>query len=140
MTDDEKIKLIEVLTRGGQTHVGNLIMDNHGTMNIYHRDTHQSQHEAAPAGTMPDVLNTEPARQLWQLVKAANFVDDNLQPLLTRTQAALLAAAMARKLELAEKWKPFEQLWQRQHMCSDYNRALSQQQSLAFQDKLKQLL
>jgi hypothetical protein len=38
-----------------------------------------------------------------------------------------------------EKWKVFESLWNRKYMRSDYNLALSQQQSYDFQDELKWL-
>ena len=67
-------------------------------------------------------------------------MDENYQPLLSRTQAALLADAMAERLGIKEKWKVFEALWNRKYMRSDYNLALTQQQSYDFQDELKQLL
>jgi hypothetical protein len=69
----------------------------------------------------------------------AGYVDEHFQPLLSRTQAALLADAMAERLGIKEKWKVFEGLWNRKYMRSDYNLALSQQQSYEFQDELKQL-
>ena len=76
---------------------------------------------------------------LWQKAQDAGYVDEHYQPLLSRTQAALLADAMAERLGIKEKWKVFESLWQRKYMRSDYNLALSQQQSDEFQDELKRL-
>lgn len=88
---------------------------------------------------LPEVLSTEAAMALWQKAQEAGFVDDNLQPLISRTQAALLADAIARRLGIKEKWKVFEALWNRKNMYRDYYKALSLQQSLTFQDKIKKL-
>ena len=87
---------------------------------------------------LPDILATEEAMALWEKVQRAGYVDENFQPLISRTQAALLADAMAGRLGIREKWKVFEALWNRKYMRSDYNLALTQQQSLEFQDELKQ--
>jgi len=76
---------------------------------------------------------------LWQKAQDAGYVDANYQPLISRTQAALLADAMAERLGIKEKWKVFEGLWNRKNMRSDYTRAMNQRQSLDFQDILKQL-
>ena len=88
---------------------------------------------------LPDVLSSKQAMTLWQKAQEAGFVDDNLQPLISRTQAALLADAMAMRLGIKEKWKVFEALWNRKNMYRDYYKALSLQQSLTFQDKIKKL-
>ena len=88
---------------------------------------------------LPDVLNTEEAMALWEKVQRAGYVDDNYQPLISRTQSALLADAMAERLGIKEKWKVFETLWNRKNMYRDYYKALNLQQSLAFQDEIKKL-
>ena len=77
---------------------------------------------------------------LWEKVQAAGWIDDNYQPLISRTQAALLADMMAERIGIREKWKVFETLWGRKNVYHDYYQALSQRQSLAFQDKLKSIL
>lgn len=89
--------------------------------------------------TLPDILATEEAMALWEKAKGAGYVDEHYQPLLSRTQSALLADAMAERLGIREKWKTFETLWKRKNMRSDYNLALSQQQTLDFQDELKRI-
>ena len=88
---------------------------------------------------LPEVLATNEAMMLWKKVQDAGYVDDHYQPLISRTQAALLADAMAERLGIKEKWKVFETLWNRKYMRSDYNLALTQQQSLDFQDELKSM-
>ncbi len=90
-------------------------------------------------GEFPEVLATDEAMILWQKAQQAGYVDDYYQPLLSRTQSALLADAMTERLGIKEKWKVFGELWHRKNMYNDYYRAMEQQQSLRFQDKLKQL-
>ena len=88
---------------------------------------------------LPEVLATEEAMRLWEKAQQAGYVDECYQPLLSRTQSALLADAMAERLGIKEKWKAFEELWHRKYMRNDYNLALTQRQSYKFQDDLKQL-
>ena len=95
--------------------------------------------ERPRARELPEVLATDEAMNLWQKAQQAGYVDDHYQPLLSRTQSALLADAMAERLGIKEKWKVFGELWHRKNMYNDYYRAMEQHQSLRFQDKLKQL-
>ena len=94
---------------------------------------------AEASKSLPDVLSTDKAMALWRKAQAAGWTDDNYQPLISRTQAALLADAMAERLGIKEKWKVFEGLWNRKNMYRDYYKALNLQQSLAFQDEIKKL-
>ena len=93
--------------------------------------------EDTPA--LPDSLCTEQAMVLWRKAQRAGYVDEHYQPLVSRTQAALLADAMAGQLNIKEKWKVFETLWNRKYMRSDYNLALTRMKSFNFLDKLKEL-
>ena len=86
---------------------------------------------------LPEPLASEEAMVLWKKVQKAGYVDADYQPLISRTQSALLADAMAERLGIREKWKVFEALWNRKYMRSDYNLALTRKQSLDFQDELK---
>ena len=86
---------------------------------------------------LPEVLATDEAMALWKKAQAAGWVDANYQPLISRTQAALLADAMAERLGIREKWKVFETLWNRKNMYRDYYKSLNLHQSLVFQDKIK---
>jgi hypothetical protein len=88
---------------------------------------------------LPEELATDEAMALWEKAQQAGYVDEHYQPLLSRTQAALLADAMAERLGIKEKWKVFEGLWHRKYMRSDYNLALTRKGSLDFQDELKRL-
>ena len=90
-------------------------------------------------GNLPEVLATDEAMALWEKAREAGYVDDNYQPLISRTQAALLADAMAERLGIKEKWKVFEGMWNRKYMYRDYYEALNQKKSLEFQDEIKML-
>ena len=107
----------------------------------YFGETHSTALRPVPQkqSELPEALVTPQAMLLWQKAQQAGYVDEYYQPLLSRTQAALLADAMAERLGIKEKWKVFEGLWNRKYMRSDYNLALTRKRSLDFQDKLKQL-
>jgi len=95
--------------------------------------------EDSNKGELPKTLSTEEAMALWEKAQKAGYVDDNYQPLISRTQSALLADEIAEQLEIKEKWKTFEMLWNRRNMYRDYHDALNQRQSLQFRDKLRKL-
>ena len=149
--------LLEWLHQADLTHFGSqiqLVYVASGAQHVekietqYFSEAHSAVLQPAPAcghpapdrgGELPDVLSTPEAMALWQKVQQAGYVDEHYQPLLSRTQAALLADAMAERLGIKEKWKVFEGLWNRKNMYRDYYKALNLQQSLAFQDEIKKL-
>ena len=88
--------------------------------------------------TLPEPLATDEAMALWKKAQAAGYVDDHFQPLISRTQSALLADVMAERLGIREKWKVFETLWNRKNMYKDYYQAVDQKQFHPFLEKLKQ--
>jgi hypothetical protein len=122
-----------------------------GSLHVDHVDTQNFYGDACPkpqkekekgkedTPTLPPLLRTDKAMVLWQKAQDAGYVDANYQPLISRTQAALLADAIAERLGIKEKWKVFEGLWNRKYMRSDYNLALTRKGSLDFQDELKRL-
>ena len=116
---------------------------NHIDTQIFGADKSQKPKPASSSTSeppqLPEPLATPEAMVLWKKAQKAGLVDENFQPTLSRSQAALLADAMATRLGIKEKWKVFEKFWNRNNMYNDYYRAMEQQQSLAFQDELKQL-
>ena len=85
--------------------------------------------------------------RIWQKLQEANFVDEYFQPIgLTRTEVALLAEQIT--IQLADEndnlldikeWKPYETLWRRKNMKADLRRALTQDKTSEFRDKIKRL-
>ena len=90
-------------------------------------------------GELPPELSTPEAMVLWRKAQDAGLVDNDFQPLVTRTQAALLADEMIYRLGIDDKkkWKLFETAWNREQMSSDFARAQFQQQYNPFLNKLK---
>ena len=107
----------------------------------YFGETHSAALRPVPQkhSELPEALATPQAMLLWQKAQQAGYVDEHYQPLLSRTQAALLAHYMAKKLEIKDKWKTFEVLWDRRNMYRDYYDAMNQDQTYLFLDKLKEL-
>ena len=87
----------------------------------------------------PDALNTKKAKVLWKKAQDAGWVDENYQPKLSRTQAALLAFEMAKRLSVREKWKLFGAFWHQNKMYKYYYQAMNQKQTLDFLDEIKNL-
>ena len=162
--DDEIVgllnRLLEMLHQTDGNNQGSIVFNvySSGSLHVDHVDTQNFYGDACPkkktlpdppcvgrekgdidTPTLPAPLGTEQAMVLWRKAQAAGWIDDNYQPLLSRTQAALLADAMAVRLGIKEKWKVFEGLWNRKNMYRDYYKALNLQQSLAFQDEIKKL-
>ena len=157
--DDEIVgllnRLLEMLHQADGNNQGSIVFNvySSGSLHVDHVDTQNFYGDACPkpqkekekekgkedTPTLPAPLGTEQAMMLWRKAQRAGYVDEHYQPLLSRTQAALLADAMAVRLGIKEKWKVFEGLWNRKYMRSDYNLALTQQQTYEFQDELKRL-
>ena len=89
--------------------------------------------------SLPDVLATPEAMRLWEKTQKAGYVDEQFQPICSRSEAALLADVMAERLGITEKWKIFEAFWNRNNMRSDFSRAMTQPRTLEFRDKIKRL-
>ena len=156
--DDEIVgllnRLLEMLHQADGNNKGSIVFNvySSGSLHVDHVDTQNFYGDACPkplkekekgkedTPTLPAPLGTEQAMALWRKAQAAGWIDDNYQPLLSRTQAALLANYMADKLGINDKWKIFEAFWNRKYMSSDYNLALNQQQSLDFQEELKKIM
>lgn len=150
-------ELLEQLHRKEKDHQGSIVLNIYGkgSLHVDHVDTQNFYGDACPktktlpsppcvgrekeSSILPKVLATDEAMILWEKAQDAGYVDANCQPLISRTQAALLADAIAVRLGIKEKWKVFESLWNRKYMRSDYNLALTRKGSLDFQDELKRL-
>ena len=110
--------------------VVNLSIDKAGSVSI-------GEGQQGASAAVPAVLAES---ELWLRLKDARLVDEHGQPLVSRPEAALMAYMLAERLHIDQKWKFFEQLWQRKNMRNDYNTALEQRKSLDFQDRLKEIL
>lgn len=98
--------------------------------------------DEAVKDSVPECLRSEEAVALWQKAQGQGWVDEAWQPLVSSTEAALLAMYLAERLGIVHVWKVFGSFWHRNKdsMRQKYNEALNQQKSLDFQTKLKQKL
>ena len=139
-------KAVKKLDKKGRGNNYELVYVENGAQHVGHIDTQiiingevlNSEHDETPV--LPECLATDKAMEMWKKVIAESWVDNNYQPKISRTLSALLAYHMAAKLDIKNKWKTFEQLWQRNDMHGDYNKALAQQQTRNFLDKLKEVI
>lgn len=159
--DDEIVallnRLLEKLHQADSNNQGSIVLNIYGkgSLHVDHVDNQNFYGDACPkaktlpdppcvgrekcTGELPEVLRVDKAMVLWQKAQDAGYVDDNYQPLISRTQAALLADAMAERLGIKEKWKVFEGLWNRKNMYHDYYQALDQRKTLFFRDEIKKI-
>ena len=109
--------------------VVNLSIDKVGTMQM-------AESWQAQKTDIPKVLAES---ELWKQVMEAGLVNEQGQPTVSRPEAALLADMLASRLDIANKWKVFERMWNRKNMRNDYNTAMNQKKSLDFQERLKKI-
>lgn len=140
-------ELLERLNQAESNHHGSTVINVYekGSLHVdyvehldacYQRDARKGEGKGT---ILPEALSTDEAMALWRKAQEAGYVDENYQPKISRTQAALLADAMAERLGIRNKWKVFEKLWNRTKMYKDYYEAVEQKQYLPFLDKLKQV-
>ena len=153
MTDDELIALInrlleELHQADGNNKKGSTVINIYGK-GSQHVDKIEKQiiytdassklvkdNKETPPPDLPPSLSTDEAMALWKKAQDAGYVDDNYQPLISRTQSAVLAFVIAKKLRIRNKWIIFEKFWNRSNMRSDSYHATIQQQ---YPDLIKEL-
>ncbi len=94
-------------------------------------------------GTIPPALTEPQARTMHKNLVRAGLIDKSWQPQnLSGTQSSLLAKVLGDRLGITDVWQTFGQLWNRkpESLRRSFYKALDQKKSLAFQDKLKQIL
>lgn len=88
---------------------------------------------------LPEVLRSERARALLLKAQDHGWLDADLQPTVSRADAALLAARLGLVLGI-DGWKPFEELWCRQNMRQDFCKGNGRKSSDDFIETLKKAL
>lgn len=59
----------------------------------------------------------------WKKLMSTGIIDENGQPNLSRTEAAILADILLERMGKAHKWTPFEKMWERKNMRIDFQDA-----------------
>ena len=85
---------------------------------------------------LPDDLNTPEAIDLLEKARQAGYLNDQYQPLISNTKSAMLADEIATRLKIRNRWKVFEQFWNRHDMYKDNYEGRDQKQSDAFLESI----
>ena len=78
---------------------------------------------------IPAEFNSEIALAIYEKLKAAQILDDNLQPLCSRPKAALLAQELSERLGIKHTWTIYEKMWHRENMRNDLQKALERKET-----------
>ena len=131
---------------GNKIYVQGSYIDVHDNENVYLNVDKADVDIKAPsnlplegeASELPAVLATEKGMRLLDAARKAGWLDEQYNPLISRTMSAVLADYLSALLGIQNKWKVFEAFWQRKNMRGDYNDALDQKQYGKFYEKMKQ--
>ena len=91
----------------------------------------------------PAELQTQEAENLFEKLREAGMVDARMQPLnLSNAEKGMLAFDLAGRLDIQNQWQVFASLWGTTSgaLRSAYNRAIEQQKTMRFIEKLKNIL
>jgi hypothetical protein len=93
--------------------------------------------------SLPEVLQTIQAEELLGKLQQAGMVDERMQPIgLSNAEKGILAFELARRLGIQNQWQVFATLWGTTPgtLRSAYNRAIEQQKTMLFIEKIKNIL
>ena len=91
----------------------------------------------------PAELQTQEAENLFEKLREAGMVNARMQPLnLSNAEKGILAFELAGRLDIQNQWQVFATLWGTTPgaLRSAYNRAIEQQKTMLFIEKLKNIL
>ena len=92
---------------------------------------------------LSEELQTEQAEDLFEKLREAGMVDERMQPVgLSNADKGILAFELAKRLDIQNQWQVFATLWGTTPgtLRSAYNRAIDQQKTMLFIEKLKNIL
>lgn len=89
---------------------------------------------------LPEPLATPEGRLLLEKARKAGYLDAHYQPKLSNTKSAMLADEIAARLQIRNRWKVFEQFWNRHNMYKDNYEGRDQKQSSSFLDEIRTVL
>ena len=134
---------------GNKIYVQGSYIDVHDNENVYLsvdkaevKVSENGQQQTTPK-EVPEQLKSEAAEEIKEDLVDAGILTADWQPLnLSGSERALVARAICERLKINEIWQVFGKLWgeKPETLRSYLNKALDQQKSLKFQDRLKNIL
>lgn len=97
--------------------------------------------KAAPiahSSELPEELATAEAMKYWERLQQEGIVDQHFQPLCSRSEMALLAYEMAKRLAIENMWSVFGEFWQKKYLSTEYSKAKSLQKRADYLKMLKE--
>ena len=99
--------------------------------------------DTAQSICLPEELQTLQAEDLFGKLREEGMVDARMQPIgLSNAEKGILAFELARRLDIQNQWQVFATFWGTTPgtLRSAYNRAIEQQKTMLFIEKLKNVL
>jgi len=126
-----------VSIEGDSVHIGVInIINEDGIVTIGKEKSAEKKTSAEV--TIPDELNTEKAKMLWQIAIDNGWVDEQWQPLgLSLTESAILADELGAALKLKPRWLHFETLWNRKNIRIDFQKAYGMAKTADLANEMK---
>ena len=89
---------------------------------------------------IPAEFHSEKALAIYEKLKAAKILDDQLQPLCSRPKAALLAQEISNRLGIKHTWTIYEKMWHRDNMRNDLQKALERKETGDYVSTIREAL
>ena len=134
---------------GNKIYVQGSYIDAHDNENVYlsvdkaEVKVSENGQQQTTLKEVPEQLKSEAAEEIKEDLVDAGILTADWQPLnLSGSERALVARAICERLKINEIWQVFGKLWgeKPETLRSYLNKALDQQKSLKFQDRLKNIL
>ncbi len=115
-------------------------VDNNYTTPYQDKPLAQKRANIQVTPTIPDELNNPEVMRLLDIARNEGWLNEQYQPLVSRTKAAILANQIGQICSVEPRWRPFEKLWHREHLCKDYDKAQGQKSTGDIELEMKQKL
>ena len=150
MDNKDKIQGLNIVMNGITINGPMFDIHDNGTVNNYYNvsqdkpcQTDAFAEEVQSGQALSEVLCTSEAMALCTKLREAGMVDEQLQPVgLSNADKGILAFELAKRLDIQNQWQVFATLWGTTPgtLRSAYNRAIDQQKTMLFIEKLKNIL
>lgn len=114
---------------------------------IVNTPSHEDANQETPSSNnklsfdhLPPKLSTPRAKDLWEKLYKAGYVDNRCITLRSRTESAIMAKEMAVKLGLRIFWSEFSDLWNIPNLKSSYSKSHDRQSCWNFEKDFLQVL
>ena len=124
------------------------IHDNQNVINVYHVAAPTGQAATADVAKsdelhfdhLPDTLRSPQAKELWRELFKEGYVNSDCLTNRSRTESAIMAHEIAKKLGLKRYWNMFVTLWQKPNLRQAYYKSYDRADAVEFEKKIEHIL